>query len=324
MLDAITINFNGSCDTLELVDSFLSNYTGQVNLIIIDNKSEENDLLHLTKCLANKCDFVNVVDTNISRIKKTLYFKATEKINIYLVHSENNYGFSGGNNLGISVAQTLFNDFEFHNILFVNNDVVIPCGALEKCITVMENSLPDIALSPSILNFNNNDLIWFDSGNFVKWKANSYHSNIGKKYDSTISSLSTDFLCGCFVLHSAKLIKQYNISWDEEFFLYCEDLDYSLQLRKLNVRLIIIPSIYVYHKISKTSNKTPILQYYYTNRNRFLIIRKWLPNKYYISLVLYITIIRLSQALLSRNRGYLAGILDGVFGRFGKAKRCFL
>lgn len=318
MLDIITINFNGSRDTIELVESILSDSFTDFNIILVDNKScdaEYDDIYnHLSKY-----DIIKKEKSVNQKIDTITSFEVNPYVRVHLIKAKENYGFSGGNNIGVFVAKYLFSDFKDHHVLFINNDVVVPNGVLKKCVEIINNSKEhDIAISPTILNYYEQTRVWFDGGRFVKWKANSYHSKMGDIFRPNSKLQQSEFLCGCFIMHAASLFEKYSLVWDERYFLYCEDLDYSLKLLKNNAKIVIIKNEFVFHKISKSTNKTPFLQLYYTNRNRFLVARKWLPRRYHLLFVSYLVFVRFVQSIMYRNPRYFAGIVDGILGKYGK------
>ena len=108
---------------------------------------------------------------------------------------------------------------------------------------------------------------------------------------------------------------------DESFFLYAEDLDYTLRVRQAGYHLYYEPTVVCFHKVSRShwldrKRASPLLNYY-TNRNRVLIARKWLSAGERAVFYAYFTVSRIALGLLHADRSYWAGMWDGFRGRTG-------
>jgi len=66
----------------------------------------------------------------------------------------------------------------------------------------------------------------------------------------------------------ADLIRQYG-AWDEDFFLYHEDLEWSFRLRVLGYRSVMVSDSVFYHKYQFSRS---ITKYYWMERNRYGIM----------------------------------------------------
>jgi GT2 family glycosyltransferase len=115
LVSIITINYNQSEVTLDLLRTLREITYPNIEVIVVDNASP-ND--------------------NPDKIK-TLYPE------INLIKSEQNLGFAGGNNLGVRVAKGEY-------FLFINNDVEVPANFLEPLVAVLENNSSVGMVSPKI------------------------------------------------------------------------------------------------------------------------------------------------------------------------------
>ena len=63
---------------------------------------------------------------------------------------------------------------------------------------------------------------------------------------------------------------------DEDFFLYFEEVDWSLTARQAGYRIMAVPASVVWHKVSATLGKTsPAVDYYMLRNHLLLIERHW-------------------------------------------------
>src|SRR3989338_3171435 len=100
-LSIITINYNGSEDTIKLLESLQNQTDHGFQVVIIDNASEEADFKTLSS-------FVNEttssrfypLPSDDNKIEDPRFVKS-ESGQVVLLRNEQNLGFSGGNNVGI-------------------------------------------------------------------------------------------------------------------------------------------------------------------------------------------------------------------------------
>lgn len=79
-----------------------------------------------------------------------------------------------------------------------------------------------------------------------------------------------DFVSGCLMVIPAGVARRVGL-FEERYFMYCEDLDYSLRLRSAGVPLAFFPSIVIWHKVNSTVDKTGFAKDYYFFRNQTYI-----------------------------------------------------
>jgi len=91
-------------------------------------------------------------------------------------------------------------------------------------------------------------VLWY-AGGLINWNhATVTHQGVDevdkKKHDNT---KETDFIPGTLFCFNKKVLKKVGY-WDEKFFLYYEDTDYSVRAKKTGFKLIYDPKIVIYHK----------------------------------------------------------------------------
>ncbi|EKE19478.1 MAG: glycosyl transferase family protein [uncultured bacterium] len=211
-----------------------------------------NGLATLPNCLSSvfQSDYPNfeviVVDNDS---KDGSFEQARQQFSrVHFIKNSSNIGFAKGNNIGIRYALEKFADYVF----VLNNDTVIEKNALsllEK--TAAANSKAGI-ISPLISDSNNET--WF-AGGVVNWKEmkNTHlHHAISK------NAYSTEYVSGCAMFIKKDVFKKIGL-FDERFFLYYEDADFSLRTRKASFDLLVEPAAKVKHleqSISANSLKT--------------------------------------------------------------------
>ena len=223
-----------------------------ISIVIVNYKS----WYHLSKCLDSILNQKNVkteiivVDNN-SNDNKINEFKAKYISVKWIVNSEN-LGFSRACNIGA-------NNIEHDWILFLNPDTVIP----NKCFSLLmnkANKIHNTIFSIKQLNEKNKDSYAY--GNFLNiYTLNGiqrffYRLFNGKNKNklSRLNSFSPDWVSGSFLL----IRKEDYIKiggWDEEFWMYYEDMDICKRAKSFNMNTIFYNDLYCYHFHGKSSRK---------------------------------------------------------------------
>ena len=82
--------------------------------------------------------------------------------------------------------------------------------------------------------------------------------------------IEVDSLCGAFLIFRKIFQNQFNL-FDENYFLYLEDLDFCLKLRRQNQKVIFSPNSKIYHKggVSSRNIYNITQKYWYNSRKYF-------------------------------------------------------
>lgn len=292
----VIVNYNGKQDTLDCLRSIRKMKTegDQLKIYVVDNASS---------------------DDSVNAIKRELP-------SVNLILNQANYGFAGGNNIGIK--QALEDGVDY--VLLVNNDTLVSqplLNELLKAITKDEDIgvvVPKIYFAPGY-EFHKKrysygekgKVIWYAGGR-IDWE-NMYGKHIGvDEVDKGQFSeeQETDFASGCCLLVKRQVFEKVGL-FDERFFLYQEDLDWSIRAQKAGYRIVYCPLAYLWHKNAGSSNSGSSLQDYYMTRNRMLVGWSYAPWRTKAALI------KESINKLFRGRKWeKIGVRDFYLGRFGK------
>lgn len=189
-----------------------------------------------------------------------------------IIKSRQNLGFAGGNNLGIKKAIKDKDEF----IFLLNPDTVLD----RNCIKVLvEQSDVYTILQPLILMHNNKKTNLINTtGIYLNFLGISYCDNYKKKGILFSNKLKIPAASGAGMFLPTTIFKEIGF-FDENFFMYYEDLDFCWTARKSNYEIYMIPSAKLWHKYSFNKNKN---KFFYSERNRLLFLYKHFSLKYYI------------------------------------------
>lgn len=260
VITVIIVTYQGEQYIDSCLDSLLRQTNESFNIVIVDNNSSDK-----TKMLIKN------------------YLKKNLKIN--LIENGKNLGFAKANNIGIQFALiTLKTDC----VLLLNQDTVVQNNLLDKLL-YWSSKMGTAAFCPKILIKNNNK-IWWVGTKIFKTKdlfktlrlALSYH--IDKEQEDLFSidkPVEVEAIVGCALFLPKEIIEKVGYL-DEKFFMYLEDLDYSLRIRKRGYKMYAIPEAIVYHdvyfekealRVKNNLNKT-VKRYYLYFLGSLLVLYK--------------------------------------------------
>lgn len=219
----VIVNYNSGTDLISCVESILYSDNITPYIVVVDNASRDGSL---EKCKA--------------RFPKFTY--------IYNTH---NIGFAAGANTGTRYAL----ERNAATITFCNPDAILDTKCAHTLISAVTTKKADV-VSPIIYKHNTSDH-WFSGGKISFFKMRATHKYISKK-QSTQSLVSTDYITGCVMTVSAHVFEKISL-FDENFFLYYEDADFSLRARNAGFTLGIILDAKAHHKeVSEQTNPQKI------------------------------------------------------------------
>ncbi|MDO8626817.1 MAG: glycosyltransferase family 2 protein [Candidatus Magasanikbacteria bacterium] len=184
---------------------------------------------------------------------------------VTILPQKTNLGFSGGNNAGMKWAL----EHSFDYIFLHNSDGFLAGGAMESLVNVLEQDKTIGAAQALLLLYPETDLV-NSAGNSYHYLGIGYCGNFRVPQSQlNIAAVSeTGYLSGAAVMLRASLLKAHGL-WDDDFFLYHEDIEYSLRLKSLGYKIVVAREAIFFHKYNFSRNKQ---KFYYIERNRLGVI----------------------------------------------------
>ena len=255
-LSIITINYNLLKNTCTFIESIPFNE--KIDVIIVDNASENNE----AEQISNRFPDVKVIK------------------------SDKNLGFAGGNNLGIKASKGKF-------LFLVNNDTYFEDFNIQALIDRL-NSDPNIGIVCPKIKF-----AWPPQP--IQFAGYTPLSNItirnqaigfGEEDHGQYETASpTPYAHGAAMLIKRKAIDKVGLM-PECYFLYYEELDWSMMFTRAGYQIWYEPKCTIFHKESQATGQNSPLRTYYITRNRLRLVKrnyqgvtKWLSYCYLIGIV---------------------------------------
>jgi len=290
LVAAITVHYKGIEDTLECIDSLLNQTYKNIRIIVVDNASPDNG------------------STTI--IKK--YPQVT------LMRNPVNLGATGGYNTGIRKAIEEGADF----IYLVNNDTKTAPDAIEILQkTILEQNAGIV--SPLIYYYHNPNSVWSAGGTICPITLEMTDNHGRNKH--FVEIIERDFLSSCAMLFNKHLFVKVGF-FDENYFCYYDDADFSLRARKQGYKLFLAPEAKVWHKVSTSSGGSDSpFERYWMGRGSVIYFRKhakiwqWffiVPWRILVSTRIVLRLIFLGKPKSAS--AYISGIFNGLFTQITK------
>ena len=260
----IIINWNGLEDTMECLESLKQITYPNYDVIVVDNGSQGNDVPVLKEKFG---DYIS------------------------LIENDRNYGFAGGNNIGIRYA---LSNRSPDYILLLNNDTVVDPEFLIELIKVAETN-PAIGIAGAKIYYYDKPNQLQDVGGKINlWKGKVVHTprvvaeRIKRvefdrgQYDSI---KEVDAVAGCCFLIKKGVLE--SIGLLDENLAYWEDTDYCLRAKRAGCKTVYVPAAKVWHKLGQSVKKISGLSCYYGVRSRLRFARKHATHWQYRCFLIY-------------------------------------
>lgn len=255
-LSAIIVNFNGGEKVVDLVKK-LRTFTALNNIIVVDNNS---------------------TDTSFPKIKKI----DLESRKVMTLANTKNLGFAAGVNAGAEIAFKSSAD----KIILINPDLKITNDQILKL------SKSRVSVVSPVLSFFRGKNQVLDFGGIINWwLGRTTHLEVTNSerlvspyhlYDQT----KVEYVSGACMLISKTAFQKVK-GFDEHFFLYFEDVDFCLQVKKAGFAIQVNNKVVVPHDISEhrqTKNQFKISKNLESN---LLFIKKWIPFPQIVTATIY-------------------------------------
>ena len=180
---------------------------------------------------------------------------------IILIENKDNKGFSKANNQGVAIAKGEY-------ILFLNPDTVMPEDFLTKTLAYMDAHPDAGAIGPRLIDgkgqfapdakksFPTLSVAIFKTTGINKLFSKSPFFN--KYYAVHVGEHETaqvDVLSGCCMLVRKKAMDDAGGPFDEDYFMYCEDVDLSYRIEKAGYKNIYFPEVDLIHYKGESTRK---------------------------------------------------------------------
>jgi GT2 family glycosyltransferase len=248
IVNILILNWNSSQSVKKCLTAIKNSTDQNLRVILIDNCSIRKDILNLY----------------------FIYKEYKSYFEIFFLKNKKNLGYAGGNNSGINYLNKLNLTGD---VLILNPDVQISGNTIAE----MKNFLQGNTGIITVRAINQKGKILFDA---MKLRGFSV-----KEIITSRDKIPTDFSQGSCMLINRDLINKIGF-FDERFFLYWEEVDFSIRARNHGFKLF---SITTTHILKNDNNLSSFPNaYYYSIRNAKLIKDKYKNHFSNFSYIIYL------------------------------------
>jgi len=249
---AVIPTWNRKKDLIECLQSLeASNYTN-LRIVVVDNASTDGS----------------------KEAVKNLFPKVS------LIELPENTGAAYASNRGFEMAINKGANL----ILRLDSDLIIDPDLIpelvEKYLELPEAGI----LFPKILRYDDPDRIWYTGAKSHPFLLVSRIDNLNVKDDLSHDVTQIDYAPSAAILISSQVIEKTG-GFDETYFVYSEDFDLCLRVRRLGYKIFYIPTARAWHKIGSEKLSDWGLEQFY--RGRMLFYRKNTSGLHRFFLTLY-------------------------------------
>lgn len=253
LVSIITVNYNQSEVTCKLLESLNRVTYPNLEVIVVDNHSQEDDPTII------KQRFPNIV----------------------FIANPINYGFAAGNNMGIMAANGEF-------VMFLNNDTEVRPDFMEPLIEKFRKNPRIGAVSPKIRFFHTPTTIQY--AGYTEMHPVTIRNFAYGYREEDMGQHDEDRLTAC--AHGAAMMVPMAVVYEIGmmsyiFFLYYEEGDYCARIRRAGYEIHYVHNSLIYHKESISTGKLSPQKIYYLYRNRIVYMRRNIFGARFYLAILY-------------------------------------
>lgn len=258
LVSVIILNYNGERFLPALLTSLSKTTYPNLETIIVDNASTDNSVVYLK--------------SNHPHLK--------------LILSEQNLGYTGGNNVGIRESSGQY-------VVLLNNDVEVAPDWLDRLVETAEADDHIGALQPKLQSMINKGYFEYAgaSGGFIdKWGFPFLRGRIfdtierdNGQYDDVREIF---WASGAALFLRRKSLDESGLL-DETFFMHFEEIDLCWRLHHLGYSVKVVPQSVVYHYVSASLPAANYRKLYWNHRNNLLLLIKNLSRNRLLTVVFW-------------------------------------
>lgn len=264
----VTVNYNGGSLLSQCVHAVLDQAR---EVIIVDNASSDSSLTELER-----------------------FSLPNDRIQI--IRLPDNRGFAAGCNTGLSASTQPY-------ILFLNPDCILQENSLQRMVQVMESDPRIGMVGGYLVNPDGSEQGGGRRAIPTPWRAFVRAFGLYRlaKFWPTVffdfhldqqplplKPVEVEAISGALMLVRRQAIDDVG-SWDENYFLHCEDLDWCMRFKQKNWKIFFVPDAPVIHHKGTCSRSRPFFVAWHKHKGMARFYKKFFRQQYPIGLMAIVT-----------------------------------
>jgi GT2 family glycosyltransferase len=223
---------------------------------------------------------------------------------LVLLNTGGNLGFAGGCNAGIAYALECD---DCDAVWLLNNDTVVDEQALDALLAESERQGHAALMSSRVVSMHQPETPWFEGGEFRPLTGAARHVS-----PSRFRRSRHPYLSGCSLFIPRAVLDRVGVL-DESYFMYGEDVDYSIRARAAGIELVLVERSVVLHAEGASLGPASPTAYRNIVASGLRLTRRYFGSMWLIPAVGYhVAKLAMLWAVKRRSRAALAGYWRGI------------
>ena len=267
LVSIIILNYNAGELLFNCIKSIKKSNYSNVEIIVVDNVSSDNS-----------------------------HIKCKEKYQeIKLIQNKENFGYCGGNNIGIKQATGEF-------VIILNPDTIVQPNCIGELVFAYEK-IGEGLFQPKILSLNEENILQ-STGNMIHVFGFGFARDKGNKDNRTDEKIEKiGYASGTCLFTSRKIFEKIGLL-DEFLFLYHDDLDLGWRAAQIGIDSYYVPKSKIFH-VESYSLKWSAKKFYWLERNRKYCILTHYSKKTYSEMRFSLMLVDLFVWAFYFSKGFL-------------------
>lgn len=287
LISVVIVNYEGESYLSECLDSLAGQSYSNLEIIVVDNASRDGSR--------------KLVEQGYPCVQ--------------LVCLESNRGFAAAVNTGIGVSRGEF-------VVILNNDTRAESQFVKELYSALSEGSDATMATPKMLFARGPEII-NSMGVGYSITGTNHDIGFGMKDGPQFDERNWVFgPCGGAGMYRRSIFDDVG-PFDEDFFMYYEEVDFSFRAQLAGHKCIFVPASRIYHTEGASSASLPMSRNYYFTRNSLAVIVKNFPARLlfkYLHVILWEMIKRAGSPLLKGDASALLGYVAAL-GRIGETLR---
>lgn len=317
----LLLNWKNAADTVACLDSILDCDDNEIQgVVLCDNGSNDGSIEEFLDWQQHNNMPLEHLKFVADKFEKITSIKASARFQFTLIENGENLGFAAGNNIGLNYIKE-FTDYDY--VFLLNNDTLIQ----DRTITALverfeENNTIGLCGAKVIYEYKRDIVQAYGGASFNKWIGRAVdigtNTNVNNIVDAKQVEEKLDYILGAATMISKVCLETVG-NMEERYFLYYEEIDWAVRVKRRGFKLAYSTDSIVYHKegasIGSSYDKTKRSQLsaYYLTASKVRFALKMYP--FTLPTVLLFTILQALRCLIHKDVISAKTIIKAMFLR---------
>lgn len=230
---------------------------------------------------------------------------------VQLLRSKKNLGFTGGINYALHYAAETMPAIKYFFLL--NPDAFSCPNLITNLKRILEANGDAACVSPQVVHLNGDP--WY-AGALINHSEGKVLNIPDRQLAAQTHYYEVDVFSGCAALFDCNKVMKAGL-FNEALFMYYDEADFSMRLRKLGYKILYAPGYKLFHDVSYTTKHISHLKTYYMTRNKFIVFGNGMNTAHKIYFLAHELAFHLKNGRFKNAYYHLRGYVDYKKGKSG-------